>query len=715
MLGQKIKSPSNTFKTQISTPEDDPSRLTYRMQLISSEYEQSYQDHLVESSQISKSSSASRILFNSELNKLLFKNSEKLKQLEDLKKELKTISSASSKIQYNQKFSLESSLFNTLTCVESSEKEQNSIKVMLSREKEAILNIKEKVQQLGEDHRKLTKSYNESKFAKEKACYNLILVNNEIVKAKKEEVMNNKLFENSVKDQKKVKAGYEKEKLRIIEEMSKKFVNIEMNEEKSVRNKEEFQKTLKFIEEFQKSRQQDLCHLNDYRHQISTINKIISKYSMPTINPPKSSGPGTSAKIKKSIECIIKAYDYLQYNSESLELQFSILTSENSLKSKELAHYSTKLKKLKNENDLIFQYKQNSPCNTFNLTKQKLENSQFLTAKFESGQKTEENVLKFFFELLLTLEKSLKKLEYCSKNEEKPFSKYITTQISLLDSLKAELYSQPIQAKAEDRKSIRGLELKSSSQSLSAYKPVALAKHNLGLLTDEKFESFYSFYKKQQMLQFFVSIEELGKYFKAFKDPKDLYLNIDSLLLTAHSRYRKFYARLMTMLNELINKTKLEVKLTRQSGVMFLSQESLRVKESGKSSKRTSFRYPQFKGFRGKHENFEDSDTQIEMFETVKNKEKNGGVEVNESNLKELKSPQAVLKEVLKIEKKIKDLRFRERIAGRRDGLGKCESKINLNQPWAARTMRPFSHEKYIKESRFQLYTPRSKKLEIKV
>lgn len=711
MLHQKAKSPSNTFKTQLFPSDDDPTRLSSRMLQLSSEYDQSYKDFQIEASQLSKSSSASRILFNSEFNKLLFTNSEKQKQLEDLRKELKTISSASSKIQYDEKFSLENKLLSTLEIAESAEKEQNTIKFMLSREKQAILNIKEKVQILGEDHRKLTKSYIESLFAKEKACYNLILVNNEIAKTKKEEIRNNKLFEDSVKQQKKVKAGYEKEKQKIIEEVSKKCINFEINEEKNLRNKEELQKSINFIEEFQKNRKQDLCHLNEYRVQISAINKIIVKYDMPAVKPPKSSGPKTGVKLKNSVDCIIKAYNYLKYNGESLSLQFSILTSENSLKSKELAHYSAKLKNLKQENDPVFSYKPNSPSSTFNLTRHKLENTQLLTAKSESRQKTEETVLKYFFELLFILEKSLKKLEDNSKSEEKQFSKYVNTQTSVFESLKAELYSNPIQQKVEERKSFRGIEIK--AQNLTVYKPVALTKHYLGLLTDDEFDSFYKFYKKQQMLQFFVSIEELGKYFKTFKDPRSLYLNIDSLLLTAHSRYKKFFARLITMLSELLNKTKVEVKVNRQSGFMFFSQDSVKAKENPKNFKRPSVKHTQIKErFKGKYENDEDSGMHGKMFEVDKKKVKSSE---KQPGVKELISPQAVLKEVLKIEKHIKELRFKERIASRREGFGKTESKVNLNQPWAARTMRVFSQEKYEKLNKFQAFTPKNMKFNIKL
>ena len=719
-------------------------KLSNLIQKLSEEYDASYNDYQDEVKMLSKSSSSSRFMVSSELNKYMFKNNEKQKQLEDLKNEIRTISGVSSRISIEKRINLENDLKKTMKKVEDQENEQNSIKVLLSREKEAILNIREQLIRLTDDHRKITKSYSEAQFAREKAEYNFVLVNNEIVKAKKDEWVSNKRFKKSLKVHNKVKIGYENERKEIIANICKKISENEESRNKNAKDWQEMVKKINFVDEFQKSMELDRKRLDDYRQQIKRINMIMQKFEMETLDPPEIYSKESIRLLEKSIKLIINSYRHLKYKEESLSIQFPNLNKECSIKRQELENYSQKLQKLKTENEFLLLPKQSAPKSTFNLTKEKIENLVKASSSKERSQKIEEIAIKSFFEILAVLDKIMKKFEEFSNQsiEESgtvpksdstqvdtvkeliSFHKYIKAQSAAFEGVKGEIFGDvEMKNSVQDRRSIRrdGWDIKNMViQWTKNFKPVAQIKHRLGLKNDGEFEEFYNYSKKQNMLRIFINFEDLAKFYKTFSDKRDLFLNIDSLFNTSHLRCRAFYARLINMLTEIMQNSNQITALMRKGKFKFFCSSPLNSLDThSKLSKRASIKYPtQREKIKARQEE-EYDDIQIESFEPVKSKENNIEKKIIQKHSHELESPQQVLKEVLKIEQQIKSLKFKERLAGIKDNSKKLQGQVNLNQPWAASTPRAkSSHERLMGPPSLRMLdvlTPKTSKIHIRV
>jgi hypothetical protein len=727
MIGPLNKTISNTFKTQLLTSEEEnSSKLSQRIQQVSEEWELSYQDHLFEETTLSNTQNSSRFLAVSELNKYLFKNSEKKKQIEDLRSEINIFKGLASRISIEKKLDLESELENTLKKVELQENEQNSIKILLGREKEAILNIREQLIRLTDDHRKITKSYSEAHFSREKADYNLILINNEIVKAKKDEWLNNQRFKQSIHQKKKQKESFENEKKNIIENICKKMIENEENQSKLQKDKQEMEKTITSIENFQNNRKNDRKHLDDYCEQITKINEIIEKFDMETSEPPRFFNKETAKFLEKSVSLIISAYQHLKYKGESLSMQFSNLTKESSTKSQELEKYLKKFQVLKSENENLL-FKPTQSKSTFNLTKEKIENLSLSTSQKEACRKIEEVVLKCFFELLTILEKSYKKFEEIPIHSlEDPlkdlkvdsiqsetlkellnFHKFIKNQGALLETFKCEIFGEA-EKKVEDRKSIRrdAWDIRTMiSRWSKTYIPITQIKNKLGLLKDHDFDGFYLYCKRQHMLRLFIGFEDLCKFFKTFPNKRDLFLNIDSLYSSSHSRCRGFFARLTSMLTDFVNNSIQITALLKKGQFKFFTSHSNPAENHLKDlkiAKRISMKYPTQRGAQKVRVDDPDSDGEVKYLQPAKIKERNEKKTFHGNA--ELESPQKVLKEVLRIERQIKGLKSKERIAGIRDCVGKFEGQVNLNQPWAVRTPRAkSSQDRFISTSSLRM------------
>ena len=206
MISHSQKNTTKLFQPQSISVIDDPNtkQLDEKIDILTKELEKSYEIHrsnnkdinkernspksMLPSNQMTESNKIQKLKKDSDsterlktkLNKLITDNYEKNKFFTGLKAEIESLmrhsfddtkaislESSNSSDLYQEK--LETELDKIINENELAVKEQNCIKSMLRKEKDTILVLKERLQDLNEAYRKITKSYNQAIYSNKKA------------------------------------------------------------------------------------------------------------------------------------------------------------------------------------------------------------------------------------------------------------------------------------------------------------------------------------------------------------------------------------------------------------------------------------------------------------------------------------------------------------------------------------------------------------------
>ena len=206
MISHSQKNTTKLFQPQSISVLDDPNtkQLDEKIDILTKELEKSYEIHrsnnkdinkernspksMLPSNQMTESNKIQKLKKDSDsterlktkLNKLITDNYEKNKFFTGLKAEIESLmrhsfddtkaislESSNSSDLYQEK--LETELDKIINENELAVKEQNCIKSMLRKEKDTILVLKERLQDLNEAYRKITKSYNQAIYSNKKA------------------------------------------------------------------------------------------------------------------------------------------------------------------------------------------------------------------------------------------------------------------------------------------------------------------------------------------------------------------------------------------------------------------------------------------------------------------------------------------------------------------------------------------------------------------
>lgn len=751
MLGHNQKSISKIFTTQITSVSDDPMavKLQERISEMTTELQESYKTHVSDLNILSQDSTNSRMLYKSELNRLVSENFEKNKAIRNLKNEIESLyggecpslesllhhqSSATNPEQER----LEIELDHVLNDLDYAESEQNCVKNMLRDEKETILVIKERLQNLNEAHRKITKSYSMAVFSSKKAWNNLILVNNQISSLKKNMKKRKTEYETSVALKKGFKSENDKEIHLLIKSMS--YNSLILSDKK--RKNKEFKKILKdkirLYEDNQIIKQNYLKNLSVVKDQIQIINKVI-----------KASGLSKAKSLDKNgAEIIIQAYTQLKYQESSLSSRFQILTAESLEKKQEFERYDFKFKKLKEENKDTLST-ETIKGQTFNLLKEQIENNIRLRSKSEETIVLEESILKAYLDVLNVASVVMKFMGQIKDQVDVMdinLQQYIKSSDQALGPLKRGFYS-----KREIQGSLYGQNARKVSQ-----KPFEAADQNLeyynkqilpffSLTSNEIASSYYKifgshedsdklarFIKKQPILYSYLTPNMFTEYLKKCKKSQDVYININGLMSLSHNEFQNQYLKLVTLILDTLIRIKTQTDTEIQQIKVYFGEydpdDPNFFNNIMKAPRRRGFKVPTIIKDRVKDPPlaFEENKevVMLKTFEVMtkgnkkdRNFEELGEIKTSKNEkIVSLESPQAVLKEVLSIQGKIKSIKGKERRAEIKDPRIDNDYANILKQPWSARMIRSKTQDKGIRRKiLIEMMTPIAKPFNIKL
>ncbi|OMJ65487.1 hypothetical protein SteCoe_38124 [Stentor coeruleus] len=751
MLGHNQKSISKIFTTQITSVSDDPMavKLQERISEMTTELYESYKTHVSDLNLLSQDSTNSRMLYKSELNRLVSENFEKQKLIRNLKNEIESLfggecPSLESLLRHQSNTTnpeqerLEIELDQVLKDLDYAESEQNCVKNMLRDEKETILVMKERLQNLNEAHRKITKSYSMAVFSSKKAWNNLILVNNQISSLKKEMKKHKTEYETSVAMKKNFKSENDKEINLLIKSMS---YNSLISSDKKRKN-QEFKRILKdkikLYEDNQIIKQNYLKNLSEVKDQIQKISEVI-----------KASGLSEAKSLDKNdAEIIIQAYIQLKYQESSLSSRSQTLTAECLEKKQEFERYDFKFKKLKEENKDTLNT-ETIKGQTFNLLKEQIENNIKLRSKNEETIVLEESILKAYLDVLNVGSVVMKFMVLLKDHvdiKNSDFQQYIISSDQALGPLKRGFYS-----KREIYGSLYGKNARKASQKPFEATDQNSEYYNRQILpffsltsteitsaycnifgSHEDSEKLARFIKKQPILYSYLTPDMLAEYLKKCKKTQDVYLNANKLMSLSHKEFQNQYVKLVTViLDTLIKiKTQTDTEIQNIKGKCsgYDPNDPNFLNNLMKAPRRRGFKFPTIIKDRVKDPPPASEDNkEVAMLKTFEVTTKGNKKDRNFDELGELKtsknekiasleSPQAVLKEVLSIQGKIKSIKSKERRAEIKDPRYDNDYANILKQPWSARVIRSKTQDKGIrKKFLIEIPTPKTKPFSIKL
>ena len=179
MIGTKKLSKLHTKKSSTGDENLFNIKLQEKISEVTLELEGSYKGYLNEIHHQNGFTESSQTGLKAELNKLIAENQEKQKTLTSFSKEIEALTGRpflSGNSMKNEKSEtdplqekLEKELLKATDDIEYVEREKNCIKGMLRKEKESIIILQERLAELTEAHRKITKSYSQVTYSNKKA------------------------------------------------------------------------------------------------------------------------------------------------------------------------------------------------------------------------------------------------------------------------------------------------------------------------------------------------------------------------------------------------------------------------------------------------------------------------------------------------------------------------------------------------------------------
>lgn len=713
------------FSTQYSSISDDQlaSRLPTKVSEITSELQESLKTHLDEMQILNQDTKQYQIVLKAELNKLRSENIQKLKIFHNIKQEIESFEANSYRSNQNSsdrihsidpvQEKLDMEFLSVQNDLEIAENEQDCIKGMLRKEKDSIIILKERLQELNEAHRKITKSYSLVTYSDKKARNNLILVKNQIANLRKDMKRRKNEYQSSYALRQNFKLNNIKAINNLIEKMS---YNSLQNLDKKEKNQVIIKDIKEKIEIFDKNfniKQNYLKNLEMYQYHIKIIKKVI-----------KRSGLGGIKDLDKGgTISIIESYNHLKYQESSLSSKFQTLATECLEKKNDYEKTLKELLKLKEENSKII-LNENSAPQTLNQLKEFIEDDTTVASKFEKTLQLEEVLLKLYLGLLNVAVNSMKfmtKIKESVNVMENDLKADIKNASSELDSLKQGFFSKrDLKNSQSTRRQLQ------KSIDYSDFNPEYYNKQivpyfsltfseissacNIVFNSLEQTEKFAGFIKNHLIICSFVTPGILTEYLKNSKAYENAYQNIDELNEKGHSEYKNQYFKLCTLTSDIIIKIKRQQENSVSQIKSFFNDytpdSASFFDKIMKNPKRRSFKVPTIIKDRVKpsqpdlHENKEQPYKTFEV--TVKgNKKENkfeqlsDGINAFKSNrLISLESPKDVLKEVLRIEKEIKKIKSDERKAEIKDLTRDTQSLKMLKQPWSPKSPRPYTQNR---------------------
>ena len=733
MIGNSQKSKSILFTSQMSTITDDPSsqRLQEKISKVTIELEGSYKTYLSDAQTINKDVSPNQVLLKTELNRLISANSDKQQKAQRLKDEIDILtkeklgdtegfSVTAKEISDSVQEKLEKELVKALSENEFVESEHNSIKRMLRKSKESILVLRERLQELNDAHRKLTKSHDQADYASKKAWNNLALVQNQIRQLRKE----NKERKLEYRTSYGLKKSYQQEKLKginsLICQISRDSLNQSERQLKGLLLKDELKQTLERYDKGQIIIQKDLDYIAIVEQKLQIIKKVLERAGLDKLKCLDSEGEAL----------IISSFNQLKYQESSLSSNFQLLTADSQEKKKEYKKYHNKLMKIIEANkeflDSTYGFSQ-----TFNQLKEKLENNPKVISISEAALRSEESILTIYLDNLNILTLSMKFLtrtsEQCEKMDISLFQ-YLRSANLQIDSLKKGfMFKQGIQRlkKAQhNRKPAQKLtdinELIPEYSNQEALSYFSLSHRVIQKCVKKKFgsspvcEKFAKFIKKQPMLYCFISPLLLLNFLNSCTSIEDAYINIEKLLQTGHSEYLMQYQKLISITLEIMKKVRDETErenlLIQKFYERYSADDPSFLEKVDSIPRRKSLRMPTVIKDKVKvkiimNEENRDQLPAKQYEPSVKTNKKSHEFDENKKKgnyksmpLLSLESPNAVLKEVLRIEDQIKKIKRKEFMAEIREASKDLDGVKLMKKPWSLRSTRPKTQEKSLKK-----------------
>lgn len=460
--------------------------------------------------------------------------------------------------------------------LEEAELENMRLQNTLSKEKEANLIWKERIQQLNLMHRRVTKSHATSMFSKRKAINNLILGQNETILFKKEVQMRHDEYQLQMSSLQSIYAEIKREIEEMVDNISANALN--QNERKK-ENLDIIQRLEKQIFTYNESlieKERLNSMYKNYQEQMKTISKVIERHNMPLYMNTDSPG----------LEGIINMYKYMIYQETSLSSRFQELTLDFLELQKQYEDMETELNILK-KSTVDFPYPETQLPNTFNHMKFSLEDMESLTSNFEYTESHESLVIKLYL-IVLNLAilgvNSLKQINekvHCIKLENE--QEYINAlglieefQKGFLRKREVMTSKSPIQNnrlyKNEVNEQVQeGLSIENFKRDVMPYISLKLDEitrsfeNIFGVESDAKL--FAKLVKQQPIITYFIDIKSVEKYMYVNSVQTEnsqllAFSNIGELTTTGHQIFKRQFSKLMSgllpLLLKLTNKQRLE-------------------------------------------------------------------------------------------------------------------------------------------------------------
>ncbi|CAG9315460.1 unnamed protein product [Blepharisma stoltei] len=447
--------------------------------------------------------------------------------------------------------------------IEEAEQEKLKIECVLTKEKEGNLIWKERIQQLSEMHRRVTKSHEISLISKQRAINNLILGQNETILYKQEMSRRQEEYVQVYTEQRK---RYDE----IQEEIDNIVTNISGNAIKQAERRREITTMIDKLEKQLRRHEKEIREkerlenaYQSYQEQLSIINEVLERYDRDTFD----------CLDEESLTGIIDMYKFLIYQETSLSSRFQELTLDFLALQKRYEVLDGELQVLKTNNDEFGGQETNLP-NTFNMMKFSLEDN--LSSKNDYTEESEMLILKLYLIIMnlailsinsmrtinercprLGLDKEPEYMEAASTIEElqKGFLKKRESSITKSPVI-PKLYKTEFFDQYQENFSIENFK-KNVMPYISLKKTEIISCFKKAFKDNEDSKLFANLIKEQPMILYFTNSKILDNYLNnKNKEPAQgslhAFLDIIELISTGHMLYQHQFMRLSSVISPLI-------------------------------------------------------------------------------------------------------------------------------------------------------------------
>ncbi|CAG9336067.1 unnamed protein product [Blepharisma stoltei] len=447
--------------------------------------------------------------------------------------------------------------------IEENEQEKLKIESVLSKEKAGNLIWKERIQQLSEMHRRVTKSHEASMISKQNAINNLILGQNEALLFKQEMTRRQEEYIQVYTEQRKRYDHIQEDIDTIVGSISTNAIKQAERRREITTMIDKLEKQLKRHEKESKEKERIENAYQCFQEQMGIINEVLERYDRDCYD----------TLDEEALNGIIDMYKFLIYQETSLSLRFQQLTLDFLALQKRYEELDKELQILKINNDDFGMTEKNLPY-TFNHVKISLEDN--LTSKLDHTEESEQLILKIYLTIMnlaIISINSLKILiEKCPRSGLDRESEY-TDALSIIEELQKgflkkresthtktpvlpKIYRTDFFDQIQESFSIENFK-KNVLPYLSLKKTEIISSYIKVFKNSEDGILFANLLKDQPMILYFTNSKILENYLndkqnQPEKGPLHAFLEVDELVSTSHMLYQHQLMRLCSVISPLI-------------------------------------------------------------------------------------------------------------------------------------------------------------------